>query len=331
MRTRYERHRQLDDVLDRAGKLSMRTIIFDVEPLVSWWDNTQESLDWGVAMVVGKVSTLPTVRALVFSTNSVRRPTVIPEAGRDLEVSYLASAAKPLRTAPYRDLPRPGAVVGDQVPTDGLLARRLGYTFLHYEPPLDGIPLGPRVMHRLGRLGLPLLFKGQEEDSLSLPVLAAVRLARRPRGHGAGRGPLGARFPAERRDRRFDRRVEMARVDRPGQPVTLDLAPHRVFELGEHQAGTARVQRLVEFFEYVGGGRVDVSQRLGGDQDPGGRRIGLSEPPDLVAERGGVGEEERCVEPVDHQAGQQLSLGIDRYVVVALQAGYPSELRVIQS
>jgi len=165
MRSRYERHGELDEVLDRAGKLSVRTIIFDVEPLVSWWDNTQESLDSGVAMVAGKVSTLPTVRALVFSTNSVRRPSVIPSAGRDIEVSYLASAAKPLRTAPYRGLPLPGAVVGDQVPTDGLLARRLGYTFLHYQPPLDDVPLGPRVMHRLGRLALPLLFRCQEEDS----------------------------------------------------------------------------------------------------------------------------------------------------------------------
>ena len=171
MRTRYERHSELDEVLDRAGKLSVRTIIFDVEPLVSWWDNTQESLDWGVAMVVGKVAALPAVRVLVFSTNSVRRPSALP-ASRDIEVSYLASAAKPLRTAPYRDLPRPGAVVGDQVPTDGLLARRLGYTFLHYQPRLDDIPLGPRLMHRLGRVALPLLFNRQEDalSGLRLPT-----------------------------------------------------------------------------------------------------------------------------------------------------------------
>src|ERR1700722_9220581 len=169
MRSRYERLSDLDHVLDRAGKLSVRTIIFDVEPLVSWWDNTQESLDWGVAMIVGKVAALPAVRALVFSPNSVRRPPAIP-AGRDIEVSYLASAAKPLRTAPYRDLRRPGAVVGDQIPTDGLLARRLGYTFLHYQPLRDDIPLGPRLMHRLGRLGLRLLFTRQEDDSLSGPL-----------------------------------------------------------------------------------------------------------------------------------------------------------------
>jgi hypothetical protein len=169
MRSRYERHTDLDEMLDRAGKLSVRTLIVDIEPLVSWWDNTQESLDRGVAMVTGKVAALPTVRALVFATNSTRRPSVIPAAG-DLEVRYLFSAGKPLRTAPYRDLPRPGAVLGDQVPTDGLLARRLGFTFLHYQPRLDGVPPGPRLMHRLGRLAVPALFcREKQARSPGLP------------------------------------------------------------------------------------------------------------------------------------------------------------------
>ena len=75
-----------------------------------------------------------------------------------VQVIYLASAGKPLRTAPYQDLPRPGAVVGDQLATDGLLAFRLGFTFLHWDPPLTGVPPGPRVLHRLGRLARPLFF-----------------------------------------------------------------------------------------------------------------------------------------------------------------------------
>ena len=162
MKGRYERHTELDDVMDRARQLSVRTMIVDVEPLVSWWDNTQESLDWGVAMVVGKVATLPELRVLVFSTNSVRRPSAVP-ARREFEVRYLASAGKPLRTAPYRGLPEPGAVVGDQVPTDGLLARQLGFAFLHYQPRLADVPLGPRLMHRLGRLAVPLLFRRPDQ------------------------------------------------------------------------------------------------------------------------------------------------------------------------
>jgi len=169
VKSRYERYTELDEILDEARKLSVQTLIVDIEPLVSWWDNTQESLDWGVAMVVGKVATLPSLRALVFSTNSVRRPSVIPAAG-DLEVRYVSSAGKPLRTAPYGDLPRPGAVIGDQVPTDGLLARRLGFAFLHYQPRLDGVPFGPRLMHRLGRLAVPALFgRGRRERARQDP------------------------------------------------------------------------------------------------------------------------------------------------------------------
>jgi hypothetical protein len=76
-----------------------------------------------------------------------------------IAVSYLALALKPVRTGPYRGLPRPGAVAGDQVHTDGLLAERLGFTFLHYQPRLGRAPLGPRLMHRLGQAALPLLFR----------------------------------------------------------------------------------------------------------------------------------------------------------------------------
>jgi hypothetical protein len=50
-------------------------------------------------------------------------------------------------------------VVGDQLPTDGILAYRLGYTFLHYMPELAGVPLGPALMHRWGTLVRPVLFR----------------------------------------------------------------------------------------------------------------------------------------------------------------------------
>jgi hypothetical protein len=47
-------------------------------------------------------------------------------------------------------------VIGDQVATDGLLARRLGYTFLHWSPQLADVPFRPRLMGLLGRLAQPL-------------------------------------------------------------------------------------------------------------------------------------------------------------------------------
>jgi hypothetical protein len=49
-------------------------------------------------------------------------------------------------------------VIGDQVATDGILARRLGYAFLLFDPQLTGVPAGPRIMGTWGRLVRPLLF-----------------------------------------------------------------------------------------------------------------------------------------------------------------------------
>jgi len=145
----------LADLLTEATKLAVRTIIVDVEPLVAFWDSDQRTLDQGIARVLGEIVTVPSVRAVVFSTNSARRPSVAP-ACEGIQVRYVASARKPLHTAPYRDLPRPGAVAGDQLPTDGVLAYRLGFTFLHYVPEMTGVPPGPALMHRWGELLRPL-------------------------------------------------------------------------------------------------------------------------------------------------------------------------------
>jgi hypothetical protein len=155
----YERVTSLAELFARVGELAVETLIFDIEPLVAPWNGGQQGLDRGVAEILGRARTVPSVRAVVFSTNSARRPSVFPPAvpdGDRLRVEYLASAAKPLRIAPYRDLPRPGAVIGDQLPTDGILAYRLGY-----DPPYDHVPLGPGLMHRWGRVVRPVLFRHQ--------------------------------------------------------------------------------------------------------------------------------------------------------------------------
>ena len=171
----YERVTSLAELFARAGELALATLIFDIEPLVAPWKGGQQGLDRGVAEILGRARTVPSVQAVVFSTNSARRPSVFPPepaapagpagpADDGLRVEYVASAAKPLRIAPYRDLPRPGAVIGDQLPTDGVLAYRLGYLFLHYDPPYDHVPLGPALMHRWGRVVRPALFRRQEHS-----------------------------------------------------------------------------------------------------------------------------------------------------------------------
>jgi predicted HAD superfamily phosphohydrolase YqeG len=156
VRTIFEHADGLADAAQRAGELSPRTVIFDVEPLVAYWNGTQETLDAGIALVLSEMAALPTVEVVCFSTNSNRRPSVLPSAA-GARVVYLASAGKPLRTSAYQRFPRPGVVIGDQVATDGILARRLGYAFIQFDPP-PGIPVGPRLMAAAGRLVQPLLF-----------------------------------------------------------------------------------------------------------------------------------------------------------------------------
>jgi hypothetical protein len=154
----YVRVTGLADLLAAARELSVRTMIFDVEPLVAPWHSSQESLDQGIARILGDVREIPSLQMVVFTTNSARRPSSLA-SGNGIRVKYLASAEKPLRIAPYQGLPRPGAVAGDQIPTDGVLAYRLRFTFLHYMPELTGVPLGPGLMHRWGELVRPLLFR----------------------------------------------------------------------------------------------------------------------------------------------------------------------------
>jgi hypothetical protein len=153
----YRRAADLDSMLKIAGELSAKTLVFDIEPLVAYWDSGQDALDRGLAAVLAKAAAVPGVAVVCFSTNSLRRPATMPTYP-GVRVVYLASARKPLWTAPYASFPRPGVVIGDQVATDGLLARRLDYTFLDYRPEGIRAPWGPRLLNYGGRLALPLLF-----------------------------------------------------------------------------------------------------------------------------------------------------------------------------
>jgi predicted HAD superfamily phosphohydrolase YqeG len=157
---RYERFVSPRDVLARAAELSADTYVVDVEPLVASWRSGPQQLDDGVARIAGQLCAIAGVRVVCFATNSARRPAATP-ACSTARVLYVVSARKPLVTGLYRKLPRPGVVIGDQVVTDGVLARRLGFTFLHYCPEVSGMPVGPRLLRYCGRLLLPVLFPGR--------------------------------------------------------------------------------------------------------------------------------------------------------------------------
>jgi predicted HAD superfamily phosphohydrolase YqeG len=155
----YQRLVDPDDLLSRLREFAPRTIVFDVEPFVARWDTGYATLVDGVWRIIELVaSNAVGVQVVAFATNS-RRRLPLPDDRGSLRLVYIAGAAKPFRSAMYRHLPRPGVVVGDQVATDGVLAWRLGYGFLHVRPsPPISVPLGPRVMNALGRPLRPFLF-----------------------------------------------------------------------------------------------------------------------------------------------------------------------------
>jgi predicted HAD superfamily phosphohydrolase YqeG len=155
--SRYQEFGDEQELLQRLNQISPTTLIIDIEPFVAYWDGTQDELDRGLAHVVDLVMAVPGVAIVCFATNSARRPSVQPRSTR-ADVVYLASARKPAQIAPYLSFPRPGVVIGDQVLTDGLLARRLDYEFLRYRAPLAGAPLRPQLLQGLGRLARRPLF-----------------------------------------------------------------------------------------------------------------------------------------------------------------------------
>jgi predicted HAD superfamily phosphohydrolase YqeG len=166
VRSAYKAVASPGDALRSAARFSVRSVIIDIEPLVSYWDTGQQALDRGLSRVVADLpGAVPGLRAVCFATNSARRPTVVP-AAEGIEVSYVASARKPVRIGWYEDLPRPGAVIGDQVATDGLLAHRLGYAFIQYIPTGETVPLGPRLLHQGGRALIPILFAHGDQSAV---------------------------------------------------------------------------------------------------------------------------------------------------------------------
>lgn len=158
MRGEQARIATLADGLRLVRELSAKTVVLDVEPLVAYWDSSQRSLDQGIAQVLSEIAEVRSVVAVCFATNSARRPSADP-AYPGIRVTYLASAYKPLRVDLYRDLPKPGVLIGDQVLTDGLLARRLGYAFAQYTTERESVPPRPWLLAQGGRLARPLLFK----------------------------------------------------------------------------------------------------------------------------------------------------------------------------
>ncbi|HTS99591.1 MAG TPA: hypothetical protein VMI33_23525 [Streptosporangiaceae bacterium] len=146
----------LAEALRRAAQRGAKTLVLDVEPVVAYWDSGQQALDQGVRQALAQAGAVPGVAVVCFATNSARHPSA-SLACPGVRVEYLTSAGKPFRLAPYQGFPAPGVVIGDQPLTDGLLAGRLGYAFVHCTPDVARVPRGPWLLGQAGRLVRPLL------------------------------------------------------------------------------------------------------------------------------------------------------------------------------
>jgi len=162
MRADYQQLSNRDELLSRIAGLSPKTVIFDIEPVVAIWNTGTSELSVGVEHFAKKLSEIPGIEFVGFVTNSRRHVPVTSPAGGPT-IFYVSSAHKPLFIERYRGLPRPGVVAGDQLTTDGILAWRLGFDFIHYNPAARDSPPGVRVMNLTGNLLRPLFFNSAGE------------------------------------------------------------------------------------------------------------------------------------------------------------------------
>ncbi len=138
-------------LISLAAELQTRTLVVDVEPLLSRWHAADGEAVIAATTAFAHESTarIPSLQHLVFATNA-RMPFL---KGRDFGagVLFITNARKPWRTKYLKGSPAPITVIGDQVLTDGLLAHRLGGSFLHWRSG-DAMPPWPRAQAIAGRL-----------------------------------------------------------------------------------------------------------------------------------------------------------------------------------
>jgi predicted HAD superfamily phosphohydrolase YqeG len=150
MRVEYRQVDDLGDVVRWLTELGSRTVIFDVEPLIALWDTGEDILREGVDTTITEILAVKDIEVIGFATNSLRHLQIHPDHD-GVQAFYISRAVKPFATRRHRRLPRPGALVGDQIATDGLLAWRLGFAFAHVQHSSSRHPWGPRLMYHLGR------------------------------------------------------------------------------------------------------------------------------------------------------------------------------------
>jgi predicted HAD superfamily phosphohydrolase YqeG len=145
--------RGLDHVeeLTRIAAASV-VIIFDADNTLVPQGVDLEAFQRGVNATIERFRTYPHVDRVIVLTNGPERgvPGMIPRANKPWTSRSRLGVAKGHEAL---------WVVGDQVLTDGVLAWRLGATFVHLVLETQGEGRRQTIMRRLGRLVERLLFR----------------------------------------------------------------------------------------------------------------------------------------------------------------------------
>ena len=141
--------RGLPEVLEILRHMGPASLVMDVEPLVVSWNSPPSRVNDAMLLISNEIRrNVGSVQAIVFATNSRRFRAVLREDPSP--VVLVQRAGKPWRRKYAQHLPRPMVVIGDQIFTDGLLAVRLGASFVHVDAGVT-MPAWPRVQRLLGR------------------------------------------------------------------------------------------------------------------------------------------------------------------------------------
>jgi predicted HAD superfamily phosphohydrolase YqeG len=154
---------ELERVVGICRRLEPDVLVLDLEPLLLRWDAADEQLELSWARFLRLIRG-STVRMVLVVSSSRRELSLVTP--RDLHVRVVRRARKPLVSRAtlglYGGAGRRGVVCGDVSLTDGLLAARLGYTFVHVEAP--GRPLYPVIQDFVGKALFGWLFKNCEQS-----------------------------------------------------------------------------------------------------------------------------------------------------------------------
>jgi hypothetical protein len=152
----------LDSVCRVVSAVNARTVVLDVQPMILGWRPTTTNHEAGSVVDALRIAS-PALDALIFASNARHLDLTLGNSDAK-SGSLVVRARKPWRIDYLSGVSAPIIVVGDQVVTDGLLAWRMGATFVHWQH-VHPTPVWPRVQRMLGSVVARLIFVA-EDDTL---------------------------------------------------------------------------------------------------------------------------------------------------------------------